>query len=312
MEEARPPRTWKVIGTEPINGVLCLKIAGVQQSADWDNPRADRTAWRRQDTVWVSPGAGFASRLERVIERREPTLPEPSQRLVVNYHLESSLVFPGQLLETRQREIALFQSYSQAADTFMRNPGQQGPRAVDSLLNKIKYHCENQPATPYRDALLQLQRRLEAARKGDSLPVRPEEEASNSALSAVAGESAPDFVALDLVSRQTVRLQRLRGRPILLIFFQPNSHHADEILRFAQSLHDSPVSGTQVLGLCMGDDGPRGLQQPRDLGLTFPILSGTGLQSTYHVDATPKLVVIDATADLVRKELRRWQQKATH
>jgi peroxiredoxin len=321
MEEGRPPRTWKVVGTEPINGVLCLKLTGIQQSADWDYPRADQTAWRRQDTVWVSPGAGFASRLERVIERREPTRKEPSQRLVINYHLESSLVYPGQLLDMRRQEIVLVENYSQAAESYWHNPGQQSARALDSLLSKISYHCENQPATPYRDALLQLQRRLEAARKGDSLPVRADDNVPGP--SAAVGQGAPDFVALDLVSRQTVRLQHLLGRPILLVFYQPNSRNAETILRFAEAVNDSSGNGTRVLGVCMLDDASGALQQRNDLGLSFPVLSGTSLRSLYDVRATPKLVVIDGngmqrgtfegwgeeTADLVRAELRHWQQK---
>jgi hypothetical protein len=57
-----------------------------------------------------------------------------------------------------------------------------------------------------------------------------------------------------------------------------------------------------------------------ELGLTFPILLGTGLKLTYAVEATPKLVVLDAagvvrdshigwgleTPAAIRAELRRW------
>jgi hypothetical protein len=73
----------------------------------------------------------------------------------------------------------------------------------------------------------------------------------------------------------------------------------------------------------MLDDASGALQQRIDLGLSFPVLSGTSLRSVYDVRATPKLVVIDGngmqrgtfegwgeeTADLVRAELRHWQQK---
>src|SRR5437867_3905471 len=48
-EPGRPARTGRVTGTEMVNGTLCLKIAGIQQSDDWDRPRADHTAWRRED-----------------------------------------------------------------------------------------------------------------------------------------------------------------------------------------------------------------------------------------------------------------------
>src|SRR4051812_28927891 len=57
-EEGRTPRTWRMAGSEIINSARCAKLVGVQQSDDWDRPRGDRTAWRRQDTVWVAPTYG--------------------------------------------------------------------------------------------------------------------------------------------------------------------------------------------------------------------------------------------------------------
>src|SRR5438105_293249 len=68
-EDGRPPRTWQIVGLEQKNGSLCLKLVGEQQSDDWDRPRADHTAWRRRDTVWVPPQLGVPTRVERVLER---------------------------------------------------------------------------------------------------------------------------------------------------------------------------------------------------------------------------------------------------
>src|SRR5207248_3322592 len=71
-EENRPLFTWRVAGVEMANGISCLKIVGAQQSEDWDVPRGDRTAWKRTDTIWLASRTGYAQRLERVIDRREP------------------------------------------------------------------------------------------------------------------------------------------------------------------------------------------------------------------------------------------------
>src|SRR5262249_14863955 len=70
----------------------------------WDRPRADRGAWRRQDTVWLSLRLGFAARVERVLEQREPARTEASQRGTLRYDLESSLPVPGGLAEDRRLE----------------------------------------------------------------------------------------------------------------------------------------------------------------------------------------------------------------
>ena len=39
---------------------MVLAHYGVQQTEDWDRPRADRGAWRRQEVVWISPRTGLA------------------------------------------------------------------------------------------------------------------------------------------------------------------------------------------------------------------------------------------------------------
>src|SRR5262249_23276949 len=67
-EEGRPMRTWTFVGIESTGGVTCVKLIGEQQSDDWDQPRADRAAWRRHDAVWLSTQLGVAQKLERVIE----------------------------------------------------------------------------------------------------------------------------------------------------------------------------------------------------------------------------------------------------
>src|SRR5262249_19114974 len=78
-EAKRPARTWQVLGMDTVNGISCLKLEGWQQSSDWDHPRADRTAWRRHDVVWLSPRLGVAQKVERTIERRAPAHVQPTQ-----------------------------------------------------------------------------------------------------------------------------------------------------------------------------------------------------------------------------------------
>src|SRR5262249_49427333 len=82
-EPGRPPQSWPVVGTEMRNGLRCIQLRGLQQSDDWDNGRADRIAWRRQDTIWIATGTGLPCRVERTIERREAAHAEPMQRLSV-------------------------------------------------------------------------------------------------------------------------------------------------------------------------------------------------------------------------------------
>lgn len=318
-EEGRPPRSWKVIGTEVVNGTSCLKLVGRQQSDDWDRPRADRTAWHRVDTVWMAPRLGIAYRVERVIERRAPARREPTQRSVMRYELDSSLVYPGQLFEDRHREILQVRNLVDAAGPFLREPGKYGNAPFDALLAKVANHLDNQPPTPYREAVLQFQRRLEAAKRGEVAPVSRTEDSFAPGTGAAIGQPAPDFVASDFTIRESIRLRRFQGHPMLLVFYNPTAKTASEVLRFAQSVAAAHQPGITVLGLAVSDDSQTILQQRSEHRLTFPLLSARGLRLLYGVDATPRLVVLDAegivrgayegwgreTPDLVTEELNR-------
>lgn len=320
-EDGRPPRSWRTAGTEAVNGTTCVRLAGVQQSDDWDRPRADRTAWRRQDTVWIAPRSGLAHRVERIIERREPGRKEATQRSVLRYELESTLQYPGQLFLDRKREITQARAFAESAAPMLPAPSKFVPQ-LDALLAKINHHLESQPPTPYREPILQTKRRVEAAKRGESPPVvlaRGEEPRPLITLATV-GQAAPDFVAPDFTSKESARLRRWQGQPVLMLFYNPTSRTAEEQLRFAQSLHDSQGGKVAVIALAMSDDAERVRKQHADLRLGFPILNGTGLRISYAVEATPRMMVLDSvgvlrgvyvgwgteTPEAAVAELRRW------
>lgn len=302
-EEGRPPRTWTIAGLESVNGTSCLKLTGVQQSEDWDHPRADRTAWRRLDVVWLAPRFCIAQRVERTLEQREPARTETTSRTITHYELDNTLVYPNQLFEDRYREIVQARSFAETAEPLLREPGRLGPKPFEALLAKIAYHLDNRAATPYREAIVQLQRRLEYARTTPNQPVKVAENSTRS-LVATVGQPAPDFVVPGLTGHPSVRLHRLLGKPILLVFYNPTSQTAGELLRFAQTVQDRFPSVT-VVGMPVTDDSNGVLRQYKDLDLHFTLVSGKGLRQSYAVEATPKLVVLDAEG-LVRGAYEGW------
>jgi hypothetical protein len=293
-EPGRPARTWKLGGTEVVQGARCLRLEGIQQSEDWDRPRADRTAWRRRDVVWVNPRQGIAHRVERIIEQREPAREEPSQRSVARYDLESMLQYPGQLFEDRKREILAARAFHESIGPLLPDPGRHGPKPFETVLTKITNHLDSQPPTPYRDAVVQVRRRVEAARRGEV----PATLASGGPRAAVGpaeiGQPAPDFVTINLLTRESARLRRYLGKPLLMLFYSPSAASADDLLRYAQGIGDRHRGTINVLAFAMSDDSIRARKQHVELRLTYPILSGTGLRLTYGVRETPTLVVLDA------------------
>jgi peroxiredoxin len=302
-ELGRPLRSWEVAGTEMVTGTSCLKLKGTQQSNDWDHPRGDSTAWLREDTVWLAPRLGVAYRVERVIKRRDPARQNPTYVSTTRYELESSLTYPRQLYDDRKLEIQQTRAFLDAGTPLFAQPGKH-TEELDALLTKIDRHLERQTPTPYRDALLQVRRRVEAARRGESPPAQAPAPSAPPAVAAL-GSPAPDFVAPDFAKGDLVRLQRWLGRPVVLVFYNPTSITAEDMLTTAQRISDTGKDEVAVVGLAMTEDGERVRKQREALGLTFPLVNGTGLWHSYAVERTPKVMVLDSTG-VVRGAYDGW------
>jgi len=322
-EAGRPSRKWVVAGTEAVNGTICVKLVGVQQSDDWDQPHGDRIAWWRQDTVWIGPRLGVAYKVERVIKRREPARKQPFYESTLAYELETRSEYPRQIYDDIRREVLQTHDFAESAGPLLPNPTKYGPE-IDNLLGRIKYHVERRAVAMavYREPLLHLQRRLEAAKRGEAAPAVTPLERDPSSVAAV-GKPAPDFLVTDYTSTDTGRLQRWKGKPILLVFYNPTSPLAETVLRLGEEVSIASKGDVGVAGLAMSQDGEAVRRQRADLKLTLPLFDGRGLRQTYAVEATPKLVVVDAdgvlrgswvgwgaeTHDAVLKELQQWRKK---
>jgi peroxiredoxin len=321
-EPGRPPRHWKVVGSDTINNTSCLRLVGVQKSEHWDQGRADCSSWQRRDTVWIAPALGIAYRVERTLERRDPACDTPSYRAAVRYDLVSRLTYPGNLFRDRQREIWQARRFLDEAIPFLRKPAQYESH-LKAILKKIDSYQERQPPiAPYCKAIQHLKVRLEAAKRGDVAPEPVAETGSTFPAVATIGQRAPDFVATDFIQQKAVRLHRLLGQPILLLFYNPNSPTAADVLHFAA---EKQYLGVTVVGMAVTSDAEAVKKLHAALHLTFPVLAGNGFQATYGVDATPRIVLLDKagiirgaytgwgtpTPDEVSAELRRWLPKKT-
>ena len=319
-EVGRPLMAWRLVGTEPVAGQTCVKVVGLQQSDDWDQPRADRSAWRRQEVLWISPRNGFTTRVERTIEQREPARREVTRRGVLVYDLESSMQYPALMAQDRRMEINQALKLRDEARLLVSDPVKNA-RAIQALQRRVTGHVENTPPTPYRQCVLQVKRMVEAAARGEVVTVsHAAEEGPVDVSLATIGQVAPDFVASDVAGQGTSRLSKWKGKPIVLVFYHPDSVTAPELLRFAQDLQVRWGKFASVVGLCVSDDKAKALAQRDQLKLTIPLLHGGGMRITYKVETTPKIVIIDSagkirgmylgwgreTVNEVTTELRPW------
>jgi peroxiredoxin len=153
-----------------------------------------------------------------------------------------------------------------------------------------------------------LQRRVEAARKGESATVAPTADKDEIPASATVGYTAPDFLAPEFGGRESIRPRKWLGKPVLMVFYNPNSSTAEEILHFAQMATVGYRDEAIVVGLAMSEDAEKVRKQRDELHLTIPVLNGLGLRKSYDVEATPKLMVLDAEG-VVRGAYVGWGQE---
>lgn len=304
-EERRPDKSWRILGYEDLHGTSCLKLEATQQAEEWESPRADRASWRARDTVWISPLWGIALRIERHVDWREPARLDSTRHSVVAHELMGPVQYPGPIFENRKREIIVAEQFAREAAPLLPNPTRQSPRVFDSLLARINRHLDMFPATPYREAIVVTRRRVEAARRGESPPIRAEDEGPDASPVAALGRAAPGFMINNLFTKKAVRLHDHLGQTVLLVFYQPTSSSAQEVLRYADRMGRRHAGNLFVLGLPLVDDVRQIRPQYEELFLTFPIAAGNDLRHRYAVEATPHLVVIDSQG-FVRAVCSGW------
>ena len=211
-----------------------MRLVAVQQSDDWDTPRADRASWRRRDTAWFSPQYGLTYRYRADLQRRDAAHELPTHRSVLRCDLDSSgLTYSGKLFDERHNEIKQARKFFLDADALIREP-EQHKAQLEGILKKIKQYTDAEPPTPFRKAIVQVQKRVESALRGETTP-DPQTVIPAQAPRAAVGQRIPDFVCTDLLTRDTQRLQRLLGKPVVVMFFNPATENGLNILRLGQS-----------------------------------------------------------------------------
>src|SRR5262249_51791851 len=97
----RAPCACMAVGAQTIGRVRCVRLAGVQQTANGS------PAWKRTDTVWLALTTGLVQRLERQIEWHESDDRSGHTSVLsrTTYELVSQMLYPDGLAAERRREI---------------------------------------------------------------------------------------------------------------------------------------------------------------------------------------------------------------
>ena len=304
-EEGRPVQHWQVLGTESIAGVACLKISGVQQSDDWDRSRADQTAWRRRDILWLLPQLNVAQKVERIIEQRAAARDAPTHRTIARHELESHVKYPGQFFEDRKQDVLKANKIYDDAQFLLRQPVLHRAQ-IDSMIQRVSYYLKRQESTPYRQAVLHVKTVLENAKKGESpVPHMAEELIQHTVKALDVGQQAPDCTVSSFTEPANTRLQSHRGKAILVFFYNPATPLGKEVLTYVKQLSEKQNGKLAVMAMAVTQDEDAVRKQHQEMRLTFPILDGNGMRLTFGAIDTPRFVLVDADG-LVRLTRTGW------
>src|SRR5262245_1560153 len=306
-ETGRPIVSWKVTDADSFRGQPAVKIVGEQKTTGYYGERVRQAEWRRQDTLSVLPGNGFASRLERIVERREPEADELAFRSVLTLEHQGRVVYSGRLYEERKDEAVNAAAFTAMLDRLLAAGGRDGAAGFESLVRRIEKYQSDHGASdtvPFREAVVFVRKRAESAAKGNLPPAPPADEPGPDTV-LVAGKPLPDVTVPLVTAEGTITVSRLKGKPVVLAYFQPTAPSGPGVLKLAQTLQSEKRGA--VLPLAIGDPADAKALHA-GLKLTVPVFDGTGVYKSHGLEATPVFVVVDA-GGTVRQVIRGWDEE---
>jgi len=323
VEEKRPMRTLRIEAFEPYRGTPCCRLTAIQRTADWENEHIDLAAWRRAEVIRISTKRGFAVRLERTIEKRDPQSGQIGFRSTLTYEQVGYMRYVDRFGEDRRDEVMAAAQFTAMFEQLVAEIGKNGPNPFEPLLQRIEQHTVthiSSEAVPYRQAIISVKRKAQAAARGDIPPQPTPPETITETYALVNGKPAPEITLTNIVNGQSTPLSKLHGRPAVLLYYQPTSGKtAEPVLRYAESLYTQFGGKAFILPMAIGPN-DLALQQRNDLKLNVNVLAGREVCRHHGIESAPYFAVIDENgivrkatlgwsdenADAIRDELEKW------
>ncbi len=296
----RPAETWQAQAAEVVAGERCALLVANQQHANWARPVGGQTAWHRADAVWVSALDGTARKVHRVVRHRDGLATEPAAWVEVKYELKKQTQHAGRAFDRYRRDVEVAVCAAAEVAPYFPDAARHGAKAFEARLKRLDRYLadESDASSPYREAVQAVRRELDAARRGESVvkpafgPLAPAPAALPRGAWPEPGRRAPDFTA------GAFRLADARGKPAVLVFFQPGGELTDLALAIADALHAKYGARAAVVPLAVWDGGPAGGaaggkgRDRRKAGVR--VYDGTRAEAAYGVESVPRFAVIDA------------------
>jgi peroxiredoxin len=321
-DAGRPIVNWKLSDRDAIQGQPALKVVAEQKTAGYYGDRIKHTEWRKFDTLTVIPSHGYAARLERIIEKRDPEAEELSFRSVLTLEQTKRMVYAGGLYEQWREEGLHAAAFTAVLDRALATGGKEGPKPFEMIVRRVQVYLRDHPGSeslPFHEAIVSVRKRADSAARGNLPPAPPPEEPVAVVDPLTVGKPIPDITAPSISSSGSMKLSDFKGRAVLLAYFQPGAGSGAPVLQLADELHARKMGA--VIPLAIGS-----AKETRaliaDLRAKVPVYDGLDVYKTHGLEATPVFVVVDAdgvirhvargwggeTAATVTRELERWSK----
>lgn len=119
-----------------------------------------------------------------------------------------------------------------------------------------------------------------------------------------AGKAAPDFTLKDVLQGQDYSLSQFKGKVVMINFFTffcgPCREEMPDLNKIHQELQGK---GLQTLGIALSSDPTQIRFLVKQLGLTYPVLSGTDKvgEAYGNVAVVPTTVIIDKQGNIAHR-----------
>ena len=284
----RPAEAWQAQGYGFVTAERCAMRVMNQQHPNWAKPVGGQTAWHRADAVWVSTLDGTARKVHRVIRHRDGLATGLAAWVEVKYELKEQTRVIGRTFDRYRRDVETAFATAAAVAPFLPHAVKHGPKLFESRLAKLDAYMDESGASgPYREAVLAVRRQLDAARRGETVtkmsPAALAPAAARRSAWPAPGQLAADFTA------GPFRLAESHGKPVLLVFFAPDSDTTDLTLAIADALHLKYGTRAVVVPLTVWG----GAKERDRRKLTVPVYDGTQAEAAYAVESVPRFVLVD-------------------
>ena len=134
-EERRPNQAFHIESPASWSGEAACKVTMNQQTDDWDKQSIEQAAWRRFETILVSLKRGYAARLERTIEKRDPQSGEIGYRSHLVYEPKEWRRYPDRLGEERRDEVMAAAGFAATFEQLLPEGGATVPSRLNNCFS---------------------------------------------------------------------------------------------------------------------------------------------------------------------------------